>query len=159
MFFLSTKRRVALARGLVAAGVPGYNNKKLTVFTSGVVSPFYMDCRRIQAFPGIHRDLVAAMVEAIHVHRYEPYIIGGIQNAGIPYSILVADRMNLPHCSIRKVQKAYGRPVTVEGAEVSGRRLVLIEDIVSTAGSPLYGVRSLREAHHILSFTVLLILY
>ena len=68
------------------------------------------------------------------------------KSAGPPHSTLGAAGPALPHCSIRKAEKDHGVGGMIEGEDVKGKQVLLIEDIVSTAGSLLRGAQCIRAA-------------
>lgn len=73
-------------------------------------------------------------------------VVAGVAVGGIPHSTAVALRAGLPSCFVRKQAKEHGRGKAIEGAEVKGRRVVLVEDVITTGGSSLDAVASLQEA-------------
>lgn len=143
---LPIERQIVLTDGCVDAEVPGYSNKSPRTFAGGHKSPFYTDCRKIQRSPALRRMIASAIIESMHLNGFDPQVVAGIQNAGIPHSILVADRLDLPHASIRKAEKDHGVGGMIEGEDVKNKRVLIIEDVVSTAGSLLRGVQSIRAA-------------
>lgn len=73
-------------------------------------------------------------------------VVAGVAVGGIPHSTAVALRAGLPSCFVRKQAKEHGRGKAIEGADVEGRRVVLVEDVITTGGSSLDAVASLQAA-------------
>ncbi len=69
-----------------------------------------------------------------------------MESAGIPHSSALAYAAGLPSVFVRKEAKGHGLGRRVEGGDVSGRRTLLVEDMVTTGGSSLSAVAALREA-------------
>jgi orotate phosphoribosyltransferase len=73
-------------------------------------------------------------------------VIGGIATGGVPHSSALAYCLKKPGNYVRQQSKDHGTQKLVEGGEVAGQRVLLVEDMVTTGGSSLNGIRVLREA-------------
>jgi orotate phosphoribosyltransferase len=73
-------------------------------------------------------------------------VVAGVATAGIPHGILLADRLGLPFVYVREKPKGHGRQNLIEGELQPGASVLLVEDLISTGGSSLRAVQSLREA-------------
>lgn len=118
------------------------------VFTSGRLSPVYVDCRRLISFPRARATLMDMGVELIeNAIGFESLdAIAGGETAGIPFSAWVAERMMLPMCYVRKQPKGFGRNARIEGVVEEGDRVLLVEDLATDGGSKVSFVDGLREA-------------
>jgi len=117
-------------------------------FTSGRISPVYVDVRRLIAFPRARRRLMA-MAEDLLARECgtEAFdAVAGGETAGIPYAALLAERMGLPMCYVRKQPKGFGRDARIEGALEEGQRVLLVEDLATDGGSKLSFIEGLRDA-------------
>ena len=112
--------------------------------TSGLFAPFYVNCRLILSRPDARAKAAAAL--AATVPQPGATVIAGGVTAGVPFATLVADRLGLPLVYVRAEAKAHGTAGRIEGGDVAGERVLLIEDLISTAGSILGFTRTLREA-------------
>ena len=112
--------------------------------TSGLLAPFYVNCRLILSRPEARTQAVAAL--AATVPRPGTAMVAGGVTAGVPYATLVADRLGLPLVYVRAEAKAHGTGARIEGGTVAGQRVHLIEDLISTAGSILAFSHALRDA-------------
>ena len=70
----------------------------------------------------------------------------GVESAGIPHSSALAFSTGLPSVFVRKAAKGHGLGRRIEGGDVEGRRVILVEDMVTTGGSSLSAVEALRAA-------------
>ena len=140
----STERRIAKA--LIDAGAVFFVLDAPVTFVSGIWSPVYMDTRRLLAEPELWREVIEVLAEAACEEKMAAEIVAGVAVGGIPHSTAVALRAELPSCFVRKQAKEHGRGKAIEGADVEGRRVVLVEDVITTGGSSLDAVTSLREA-------------
>src|SRR5580700_9498094 len=118
------------------------------VFTSGLRSPVYIDCRRLISFPRARKKLMEMAAELIERHTgYESLdAIAGGETAGIPFAAWIADRLSLPMLYVRKQAKGFGRNAQIEGELKDGARVLLVEDLASEGTSKLNFVRAIRQA-------------
>src|SRR5216683_288918 len=117
-------------------------------FTSGRLSPVYVDCRRLISFPRARRklmDMGADLIEG-RVGCESLDAIAGGESAGIPFAAWIADRLSLPMLYVRKQAKGFGRNAQIEGELRDGARVLLVEDLASEGTSKLNFVRAIRQA-------------
>jgi orotate phosphoribosyltransferase len=117
-------------------------------FTSGRLSPVYIDCRRLISFPRARRKLMDMGAELIErrVGCESLDAIAGGETAGIPFAAWIADRLSLPMLYVRKQAKGFGRNAQIEGELKDGARVLLVEDLASEGTSKLNFVRAIRQA-------------
>ena len=117
-------------------------------FTSGTVSPVYIDCRKIISFPRVRSavmDFAAATV--MRDAGFEAFdVIAGGETAGIPFAGWMAERMGLPMVYVRKKPKGFGRDARIEGAMRDGARVLLVEDLTTDGGSKIGFAEAIGEA-------------
>ena len=104
--------------------------------TSGLYAPFYVNCRLILSRPEARAQGRRRRWRRPCRSRAPRSIAGGV-TAGVPFATLVADRLALPMVYVRAEAKAHGTAGRIEGGDVAGERVHLIEDLISTAGSIL----------------------
>ena len=134
------------AGALLEAGVLIFAPDDPITFASGIRSPVYMDIRRLIGDPHAWRTVIEGMGEKLTGSGWDPQVVAGVAVGGIPHSSAVAYAAGLPSCFVRKEAKRHGRGRAVEGADVEGRRVVLVEDVVTTGGSSLEAVAALQKA-------------
>lgn len=129
-------------------------------FTSGVLSPTHVDCRRLISFPK-QRDAVIDIAEKkvreIGLSKID-YIAGG-ETAGIPYAAFLAARLNLPMIYIRKQPKGFGKKEQIEGFLPEGSTVLLIEDLMFDAGSKFNFKSAIQSARCDVSYVLCIFSY
>lgn len=122
------------------------DTSNLFTWASGIKSPIYCDNRITMSYPEV-RDAVAKEFKQIIKSQFpEAGIIAGTATAGIPHAAWVSQKMNLPMVYVRSSAKGHGKQNQIEGRLFEGRKVVLIEDLLSTGGSSMKAVKALREA-------------
>ncbi|NDJ78898.1 MAG: orotate phosphoribosyltransferase [Chloroflexi bacterium] len=115
-------------------------------FKSGIQSPVYIDNRRLPFWPEQWQVVIEGFRQVITALKLEFDVIAGIAAAGIPHSAALAYLLGTPSIFVRKQAKEHGLKSLVEGGDVTRRRVLLVEDLVTTGGSSLAGVEALRAA-------------
>ena len=116
--------------------------------TSGMMSPVYIDCRKIISFPRMRAammDYGATVITHDIGHESLDALAGG-ETAGIPFAAWLAERTGLPMQYVRKKPKGFGRDARIEGSITEGQRVLLVEDLATDGGSKINFVSALREA-------------
>ena len=109
---------------------------------SGQVAIEYFDKYLFESDPNLIRRVAEAMVELLP----DCDVLGGMEMGGIPIVAVMSQITGLPAVFVRKTPKEYGTRKAAEGVPVAGRRVVAIEDVVTTAGALVNGCLLLREA-------------
>ncbi len=110
---------------------------------SGQVASEYFDKYLFEADPVLLGRVADRMVELLPV---DTELLGGLELGGVPIATVVSARTGVPALFVRKKAKEYGTCKLAEGAEVDGRRVTLIEDVITTGGAVRDATRALREA-------------
>jgi orotate phosphoribosyltransferase len=132
----------AIAAALLQAGAVHLRPEDPFTFASGLRSPIYCDNRLLIGDVQARRQVVAAYVAA----SAGAEIVAGTATAGIPWAAWTAEALGLPMAYVRGAAKGHGRGRQIEGAAVEGRRVVLLEDTISTGESALAAADALRAA-------------
>jgi orotate phosphoribosyltransferase len=138
-----------------------FSPEKPFTFTSGRISPVYIDCRRLISFPRARRmlmDMGTALIERAAGFEAFDAVAGG-ETAGIPFAAWIAERMALPMLYIRKQPKGFGRNAQIEGEMREGARVLLVEDLASEGTSKLNFVRAIRTAGGVIAHTFVIFHY
>jgi len=112
------------------------------ILRSGQKSSHYFDKYRFEAQPGLLRRIAARMLELV---PYEAQVLAGLELGGIPIATAMSLESGLPAAFVRKEAKAYGTCRAVEGCDVRGRKVVIVEDVVSTGGAVAEAAQLLRQ--------------
>ena len=113
-------------------------------WASGLRSPIYCDNRLTLAYPSARARITAGFQELVGRGGYRPEAVAGVATAGIPQATLLADRLGLPLAYVRSSAKGHGKENRIEGRVQPGRRVIVIEDLISTGGSSAEAVEALR---------------
>lgn len=148
-----------IASALLEIGAVGFAPQKPITFKSGIVSPVYVDNRRFPYHPQQWRKVIAGFVELLAKKQLKFDVIAGIETAGIPHSAALGYELQKPSVFVRKQVKDHGTKSRVEGGSVQGKRLLLLEDLVTTGGSSLSGVEALRNEGAIVTDCIVICSY
>ena len=115
-----------------------YSDKPF-VFVSGRISPVYIDCRKLLSYPAEREYIVTALAKKaetdIGVSNID--VVAGGETAGIPYASFVSHLIKKPMIYIRKSPKGYGGTKQIEGILEAGKRVLLVEDLITDGLSKL----------------------
>lgn len=115
-------------------------------WASGWKSPIYCDNRITLSHPAIRTYIRQQLSQLIQEEFGTVEMISGVATAGIPQGVLIAQDLGLPFTYVRSSAKDHGRQNLIEGEAVSGQRVVVVEDLISTGKSSLQAVEALRAA-------------
>jgi len=109
---------------------------------SGAVSNIYFDKYLFEADPIMLRAIADGLQPLIPSGSEA---LAGLEMGGIPVATMLSQRSGLPTLFVRKKAKEYGTCKLAEGGQVSGRSLVIVEDVVTSGGQILLSAKALRE--------------
>jgi orotate phosphoribosyltransferase len=120
-------------------------------WASGYRMPVYNDNRMFLFDPETRRLIARGLAEIVEREEIAPEVVAGTATAGIPHGALLADLLSLPYVYVRDKPKGHGLRNRIEGldaeSDLEGRRVVVIEDLISTGGSSAKAVEAVREAN------------
>lgn len=135
----------AVAKALLDIGAVGFSPDAPITFKSGIVSPVYVDNRKLPYHPAAWHTVIESMTTLVQQVAPETDIIAGVAVGGVPHSAALGYVLERPSVFVRKEAKEHGKGKRVEGGSVDGKRVLLVEDLVTTGSSSLSGVAALRE--------------
>jgi orotate phosphoribosyltransferase len=135
-----TVQRAALARSIREAAMLRGNFR----LRSGQTSNTYFDKYLFEAQPRLLRAIAQALAELVPP---DTDVLCGLEMGGIPVATVLSQVTDLPAAFIRKTRKDYGTEKFAEGPPLADRRIVLVEDVVSTGGAIIAAAAMLREEH------------
>ena len=136
----------SIAEGVLSIRAVFYRPNEPFTWASGIKSPIYCDNRLILTAPEA-RDLVErAIAETVKREYPQAQVLMGTATAGIAHAAIAAHLLGLPMGYVRSSSKDHGRQNRIEGRLEKGQKVVVVEDLISTAGSCIEVVEALREA-------------
>ena len=114
-------------------------------WASGIKSPIYCDNRLTLSYPKVRKIIELGLSNIIRNKFPTCEYIMGTATAGIAHAAYVSDILNLPMGYVRSSTKSHGRTNQIEGLIQKGKNVVVIEDLISTGGSSVRVVETLRE--------------
>ncbi len=109
---------------------------------SGATSNEYFDKYRFEARPEVLREIAKQLAQLIP-HGTEA--LAGLEMGGIPIATALSLETGLPCVFVRKEAKEYGTCQFAEGFEVKGKKLCVIEDVITTGGQVALSTEDLRK--------------
>lgn len=115
-------------------------------WASGWHSPIYCDNRRILSHPELRAQVAQWLADKATELYPEAEVVAGVATGAIAHGVLAADRMQKPFVYVRPKPKDHGTGSQIEGELAPGKKVVVIEDLISTGMSSLAAVKALRDA-------------
>jgi len=134
-----------IARHLLDIGAVFLRPEDPFTWASGIQSPIYCDNRLTLSYPEVRNDIEEAVAQIIRTYYPTCEAVMGTSTAGIAHAALVANILKLPMGYVRASAKDHGRNNQIEGRCEPKTKVVVIEDLISTAGSCIDVVNVLRE--------------
>tara|TARA_X000000368_G_scaffold354345_1_gene295805 strand:- start:30 stop:674 length:645 start_codon:yes stop_codon:yes gene_type:complete len=142
---LNLETAAKVAEYLLQAKAIKLQPKNPFTWSSGWRSPIYCDNRITLSFPPIRTFIRQELAKAILEKFGTPDVIVGVATGAIAQGALVAEELGVPFAYVRASAKEHGLGNLIEGNVDSGQRVVVIEDLISTAGSSLKAVEALKD--------------
>ncbi|TKW65996.1 MAG: orotate phosphoribosyltransferase [Paracoccus denitrificans] len=149
------------ARMLLELGAIRFATDRPFMFTSGLASPVYVDCKRVISYPALRGTLLDFLLATIDrdIGRASFDVVAGGESAGIPFASWIAAKLSLPMVFVRKSPRGLGPQASIEGDLDPGARVLLIEDLTTDGASKLQFCKALRRAGAVVDDAVVLFFY
>ena len=134
-----------VAEGLLKIGAVFLRPEQPFTWASGIKSPIYCDNRLILSAPEVRTKVEEGLVALVKEQFPECEVLMGTATAGIAHAAIMAHISGLPMGYVRSGAKDHGRANRIEGKLEKGQKVVVVEDLISTAKSSLEVVDALRE--------------
>lgn len=154
---MNTQQKVAQA--LIKIGAVGFVPDNPITFKSGIISPVYIDNRKLPSHPKEWKVIIEGFAKIIKKEKIKVEIIAGVEAAGIPHSAALGFFTKIPSVFVRKEVKDHGTKKMVEGGNVLNKHVLLIEDLVTTGRSSLSAVDNIRKAGGKISNCLVIVSY
>ena len=117
-------------------------------YTSGILSPIYIDNRIVMSFPKVRGKIIDFYIKIIDekIGLDKVDLLSGTATAAIPQTAFIGQKLNLPMVYVRDTRKGHGRENQIEGRVKKGQKIVIIEDHISTGGSLVGNAKAIRAA-------------
>ncbi|MEJ6613794.1 MAG: orotate phosphoribosyltransferase [Saprospiraceae bacterium] len=112
-------------------------------WASGIKSPIYCDNRVTLSYPEI-RTFVKIALSTLSEQLEDYDTVAGVATAGIAHGALIADYIKKPFIYVRSKAKGHGRENLIEGDFSRAKKVLVVEDLISTGGSSIQAVEALR---------------
>ena len=149
------------AKMLLEIGAVHFRSDKPFMFTSGLASPVYIDCRKVISFPRVRKTMMdfatSNLLKDVGFEQFDA--VAGGETAGIPFAAWMAENMGLPMQYVRKKPKGYARDSQIEGVIKEGQRVLLVEDLTTDGGSKIKFCNALRRAGATVNHTSMIFFY
>ena len=149
------------AKFLLEINAIHFNSASPFTLTSGLKSPVYIDCRKLISYHKARSILTNfcsdIVVNKIGLDKVES-LVGG-ETAGIPFASFLASKLELPMHYVRKKPKGFGVNNYIEGNNIKGKKVILVEDLTTDGGSKIKFCNSIRKAGATVEETIVLFYY
>jgi orotate phosphoribosyltransferase len=108
---------------------------------SGQIATEYFDKYRFEAVPALLASIAEALAPLVPA---DTEVLAGLEMGGIPIATALSMHTGLPAAFVRKEAKKYGTARLAEGAEIAGRRVCVVEDVITTGGQVVISTQDLR---------------
>ena len=135
-----------IAKSLLDIEAVSLSPNDLFTWSSGIKSPIYCDNRVTLGYPEVRNAIRDGLIKLINEKFEDVEIISGTATAGIPHAAYISEKMELPMNYVRSKSKSHGKQNQIEGAKSKGKKVVVVEDLISTGGSSVTAVDALKEA-------------
>lgn len=133
-----------VARKLLEIKAIQLNPEKPFTWASGILSPIYCDNRKSLSYPDVRNYIKNSLAEkASDLGEFD--VVAGVATAGIPHGAYVADVLQKPFIYVRSKAKGHGMQNLIEGEIPKGKKVLVVEDLISTGGSSVKAVNALKE--------------
>ncbi|MEM4662822.1 MAG: orotate phosphoribosyltransferase [Candidatus Diapherotrites archaeon] len=148
-----------VAELLLKIGAVTLRPKKPFRYASGILSPIYTDNRLLMGYPKERKKIILAMKELIDEKKIDFEFVSGTATAAIPHAAWLAELLGKPMVYVRSDRKDHGKENQVEGLIKQGAVALNIEDLISTGGSAIATIDTLRNAGFVANDCVAIFTY
>lgn len=113
---------------------------------SGAKSSYYIDIKKASTNPAVLKLIAELMAEKISELEEKPDRIAGVVLGSIPLATAVSIETGIPFIMVRKEKKGHGTGKLIEGDLEENDSVLVVEDVITTAGSAISAIKLIREA-------------
>ena len=134
-----------IAKDLLSIKAVFFRPEEPFTWASGIKSPVYCDNRLTLTAPAMRNHVEEGLAALIREYYPQAEVLMGTATAGIAHAAITAHILDLPMGYVRSGAKDHGRKNRIEGRLEPGQKVVIVEDLISTAGSCVDTCEALRE--------------
>ena len=112
---------------------------------SGAKSKYYIDIKRASTDPKVLKLIAEGMALKLNDLKDKPDRIAGIVLGSVPLAAALSLETGIPYVMVRKEKKDHGTGKLIEGVLNKGDKVLVVEDVITSAGSSVKGIGTLRE--------------
>lgn len=154
---MSTEKKIA--GELLKIGAVKFVSQNPITFKSGIKSPVYVDNRGFPFHPESWKIVIEGFKDLIKQDGIDFDVVAGVAVAGIPHSSALGFALGKPSIFVRKEAKDHGTKSLVEGGDIKGKRVLLVEDLVSMGISSLSAVKEIEKAGGVVTDCMVIVSY
>lgn len=140
-----------IKNALIDCGALAYGDFTLA---SGKKSPYYIDIKKASTQPYVLEAVADEMARLVHMEGTKFDRIAGVVLGSIPLAVGLSLRTKVPFIMIRKEKKDHGTGKLIEGTLLEGERVLMVEDVITSAGSVAEAIGTVRAAGGKVSMTL-----
>jgi len=114
--------------------------------TSGITSPYYVDLRLLPSYPKLFDIATDMAADLVRKKEIDFDVVSAVPTGGLPFGTLLAHKLGAPLTYVRKKGKGHGEERQIEGKMEEGDKALLVDDIITTGGSVIDAVKSVRDS-------------
>lgn len=113
---------------------------------SGAKSKYYINIKKASTNPQVLYLISQLMAEEMQMKNIHPDRIAGVVLGSVPLAAALSMATGIPYVMVRKEKKDHGTGQLIEGDLREGDEVMVVEDVITTAGSSIKAIETLREA-------------
>lgn len=113
---------------------------------SGKKSPYYIDIKKASTDPYVLEVIADEMARELQLRGLNVDKIAGVVLGSIPLAVALSLRTKIPYIMVRREKKDHGTQKMIEGALEKGERVLMVEDVITSAGSVADAIGIVRAA-------------
>lgn len=134
-----------IAKLLLSVNAVKLNTEKPFTWSSGWKSPIYCDNRKTYYYPKVRKEIVSGFIKSINDYYKDVQVIAAVATGAIGYGSIIAEKLELPLVYVRSEPKNHGTGNIIEGEIPKNKKVVVIEDLISTGKSSINTIKTLKS--------------
>jgi orotate phosphoribosyltransferase len=152
-------REQKVAQILLSVGAVGFSFQKPIRFKSGILSPMYVDNRKLPYYPEQWDTIITESESMIRDKNLMYEVIASVELGGVSHASVLGFCMGVPSVIVRKKIKDHGAQKRIEGGPVVNKKVLSFEDLITTGGSSLESIKVLRDEGAIVTDCISIVSY